>query len=235
MAALAYRTRTIRPIDKIVGLGGSFVTAAKAAVSAAVPIDMLAGLTELAVLADGSADPEYVAAYIVAQAEHSNDTFCYGITASRDVAVRLQDAVRRRAEAAARRGIVRASLDGNGFIAVCGGMEEAARLADLLAPEHLQVMTERAEEVARAVGRAGLVLLGQTPSPASDYLLGSNHILPTGGKGMTREPLSALDFLKLRATVSATTDALREISGAMKVLAESEDLPNHYESVRCGL
>ena len=235
VAALAYGTRTIRPVDKIVGPGGSFVTAAKAAVSPAVSIDMLAGPTELAVIADDSADPEHVAADIVAQAEHSEDTFCYAITASRDVAVRLQGAVRRRAGAAARGGIVRASLDCNGFIAVCGGMGDAARLADLLAPEHLQVMTKDAEAVARAVGSAGLILLGQTPSPASDYLLGSNHILPTGGQGKTRGPLSVLDFLKIRATVSASTDTLKEIAGAVRVLAESEDLPNHYESVRCRL
>ncbi len=234
IAALAYGTETIRPVGKIVGPGGAFVTAAKAAVSQDVSVDMLAGPTELAVIADSTTNPEYVASDIMAQAEHSRDTFCYVITTSMSLAVEVQRAVRQKIKTAQRRDIIQASLAGNGFIAVCQEMSDAARLADILAPEHLQIMTESPGDVAKGIKSAGLVLLGSdTPSTASDYLLGTNHILPTGGQGRVRGSLSVLDFMKLGTTVASDADALAEISGHMMELAMSEGLPNHYESVRC--
>ena len=234
IAALAYGTETIRPVGKIVGPGGAFVTAAKAAVSQDVSVDMLAGPTELAVIADSTANPEYVASDIMAQAEHSRDTFCCVITTSMSLAVEVQRAVRQKIKTAQRRDIIQASLAGNGFIAVCQDVDDAARLADILAPEHLQIMTESPGDVAKGIKSAGLVLLGSdTPSTASDYLLGTNHILPTGGQGRARGSLSVLDFMKLGTTVASDADALAEISGHMMELAMSEGLPNHYESVRC--
>lgn len=234
IAALAYGTKTIRPVDKIVGPGGPYVTAAKAALAGTVPVDMPAGPTELAVLADGSADPSRVAADIVAQAEHSRDSFCCVITTSAGLAAGVQDEVGRIVPEAERREIIDASLSRNGFIAVCESMEDATRLADALAPEHLQVMTESPDRVAAGVRNAGLVLLGHdTPSTASDYLLGTNHILPTGGWGRTRGALSVLDFVKVSTTVSADADTLAGIAGHVRELTASEGLPGHYESVRC--
>lgn len=234
VAALAYGTKTIQRVDKIVGPGGRFVTAAKLAVSNAVSIDMLAGPTELAVIADESADPTYVAADIIAQAEHSEDTFCCAITTSGKVADRIQEAIADMVPKTRRHKIVDASLSENGFIAVCRNWEDAARLAETLAPEHLQIMTKSPEEMASRVQSAGLVLTGHnSPSPASDYLLGTNHILPTGTGGRTRGALSVLDFVKLVTTVSTDIESLTKIAGHMKEITASEGLPGHYESVRC--
>ncbi len=236
VAALAYGTGSVRPVDKIAGPGGPFVTAAKALVSRHVAIDMLAGPTELCIVADSSADARRAAADVVSQAEHGPDAFCCVITDSAEKAAEIAAEVDRAAAAARRSGDVLASLRGSGFVAVCRDMGHAVELANLLAPEHLQVSARGAAALARRITAAGLVLVGErTPSAASDYLLGSNHVLPTGGSARARGALSVLDFVRLGTSVAAARGCMRGISRHAAALAEAEGLPGHYGAVEARL
>jgi histidinol dehydrogenase len=236
IAALAFGTKSIPKVDKIVGPGGSFVTAAKYLVSDAVSIDMLAGPTELAVLADDSADPKSVALDLISQAEHSFDTTCCLITTSKILANKVTGIIKKRITKSQRRKIIKSSLQKNGLVIICKNISEAVAVANKLAPEHLEIITKRAELIAKQTETAGLVLLGQnTPSAASDYLLGTNHILPTNRFGRSRGSLSVLDFVKIQTTVKSTRQALQKIKKPLKILTDSENLPNHYEAVRSRL
>lgn len=233
IGAMAYGTRSVPRVDKIVGPGGALVTSAKHLASGVVGIDMLAGPTELGIMADGSADPRIVALDLVSQAEHGCDTLCYVITDSQALAKRVDAALAGIVPGIEREGIVRASLSRNGFIAVCRGARGMAELAEALAPEHLQVMTGNPAASAAGITSPGLVLLGKyTPSAASDYIMGSNHILPTCGFGRSRGSLSVLDFVKLGTTVSASRASLAAAEGHMGALAGAEGLPNHHGAVR---
>lgn len=232
IAALAFGTRTIRPVDKIVGPGGAFVTLAKSMLSGITAIDMLAGPTELCIVADSSAHADQVAADLISQAEHSRDTFCCMITRSKNMAEKVDAMLDKMTVNIPRGDIVRASLAKNGFIAVCKTKNDVIRLANRLAPEHLEIITRDDNSMAEKIKTPGLVLLGSnTPSSAGDYLLGSNHILPTNGSGKTRGSLSVLDFLKLETKVAATKSGLYKIAKDMKTLTDSEELPNHYTAL----
>ncbi|HJU14225.1 MAG TPA: histidinol dehydrogenase [Candidatus Nitrosotalea sp.] len=233
IAALAYGTRSVPRVDKIVGPGGMFVTLAKSILSDVVSIDMVAGPTELAIIADESANPDLVAVDLISQAEHSPDTACSLITNSKPLAQLVEKSLRKRMGAIPRSAIVSESLKNNGFIALCKTESQMIDLANRLAPEHLQVMTCNPQKVAGKIRSAGLVLVGQeTPSSASDYLLGSNHVLPTNGFGRTRGSLGVLDFVKLQTTVQSSRASLAKISRYMRALTDAEGLPNHYEAVR---
>jgi histidinol dehydrogenase len=232
IAALAYGTKTIPQVDKIVGPGGSFVTMAKYLVSDVVSIDMLAGPTELVILADDSANPKLVALDLISQAEHSFDTRCCLITTSQSLANKVASEITKIISSISRKEIVRSSLQKNGFIAV-GNISDAILLANKIAPEHIQIITKNPNNIAKQIKTPGLVLIGQnTPSSASDYLLGTNHILPTNGFGRARGSLSVLDFLKIHTSVEATAFALKQINKHLKILTESENLHNHYGAVR---
>ncbi|HEY7508422.1 MAG TPA: histidinol dehydrogenase [Nitrososphaera sp.] len=233
IAALAYGTESIKPVSKIVGPGGMFVTAAKIAVSGSVSTDMVAGPTELLIYADASADPRLVAVDLISQAEHSPDTVCGLVTASEKLAAQVQEQVGRMSEGIARSEIVKKSLAENGFVAICKDEKACAEFANEFAPEHLEVMGKRADAFARRIESAGLVLIGpDAPSSASDYCLGSNHVLPTLGFGKSRASLSVLDFVKLVNRVKVSKAGLARVSGAVKEMATAEGLPNHYEAVR---
>ena len=233
IAALAYGTKSIDKVDKIVGPGGAYVTLAKSIVSSDTAIDMLAGPTELGIIADDSADAELVAVDLISQAEHSSDTFCFLITTSSILAKKVDKIISEKSKTITRSKIVRESLEKNGFIAICKSLSDMINLANALAPEHLQIMTKYPLNVAQKITSAGLVLVGHdTPSAASDYILGSNHILPTNGFGKIRGSLSVLDFIKINTKVSASKQSMRKIAKHMKILTDSEGLPNHYESVR---
>ncbi|MEM3065485.1 MAG: histidinol dehydrogenase [Candidatus Nitrosotenuis sp.] len=233
IAALAFGTESIPRVDKIVGPGGSFVTAAKYLVSDSVAIDMLAGPTELAVLADDSSDPKMIALDMISQAEHSSDTRCCLITTSKKLAHSVLDEINKTIPGLQRKEIVKSSLKENGFVALCKKTSDAIYVANKLAPEHLEVLTKDPEGISKKIYSAGLVLLGKdTPSAASDYLLGTNHILPTNGFGRSRGSLSVLDFLKIQTTVQASKKALQKIQRPLKTLTSSESLPNHYNAVR---
>jgi len=233
IAALSYGTKTISRVDKIIGPGGAFVTTAKSLISDQTGIDMLAGPTELGIVADNSANPKFVALDLVSQAEHSSDTFCYLITTSAKLAKSVSNIISKLIPKIQRDNFVKSSLENNGFIAICQTKAEMIKLANTLAPEHLQIMTKNPESISSKITTPGLILLGNnTPSSASDYVLGSNHILPTNGFGKIRGSLSVLDFIKINTQVTSSKSSLSKISKYLEVLAKAEGLPNHYEAVR---
>ena len=236
IAALSYGTKSLSKVDKIVGPGNIFVSIAKSLVSNDVSIDMIAGPTELGIIVDYSANPDLVAADLISQAEHSEDTFCFVLTTSEKIAKSITKSVEKKINKIKRKEIVRKSLQKNGFVAVCYSENDVLRLANKLAPEHLEIISKKPKAIASKISSAGLILIGEnTPSSASDYLLGSNHILPTNGFGKTRGSLSVLDFMKLSTEIECSKLSLRKISKYMNALCNSEGLPNHYEAVRSRL
>jgi histidinol dehydrogenase len=233
IGALTYGTKSIPKVDKIVGPGGKFVSIAKSLVSDQTAIDMVAGPTELGIIADASSDPELVALDLISQAEHSKDTMCFVITQSKTMAKQIQKSLEKLISTTERRSIIKESISKNGFIAVCKNQNEMIELANKIAPEHLELMVKNAKSLSKKITGAGLLLIGKnTPSAASDYLLGTNHILPTNGFGRTRGGLSVLDFLKLQTVVESDKSTLRKISKSLKLLTDAEDLPNHYKAVK---
>ena len=234
IGALAYGTKSIKKVNKIVGPGGSFVSIAKALVCDTVSIDMIAGPTELGIIADTNADPNLIVNDLFSQAEHSKDTFCFVITTSRKLAEKINKVIKDKISQVSRRDIIKKSLGKNGFIAVCKKESDMITLANELAPEHLQIMTRTSKKLANKIDSAGLILLGKrTPSAYTDYLLGTNHILPTSGFAKVRGGLSVLDFMKLKTEARIPyDDSVRNISLFMKELTDAEQLPNHYEAVR---
>jgi len=236
IAALAYGTKSVPKVDKIVGPGGLFITIAKYLVSETVSIDMVAGPTELAIIADSFADPNVVASDLISQAEHGPASTCCLITTSTRLKNMVLDSLQKQISKIQRREIVKASLKNNGFIAICKSESEVIEFANQFAPEHLEIITKNPQQIARKIRSAGLVLIGKdTPSSASDYLLGSNHILPTNGFARTRGSLGVLDFMKIQSQIETSKNELRKISKYMKALTTAEGLPNHYEAVRTRL
>jgi len=233
IGALAYGTKSIPKVDKIVGPGGKFVSIAKSLVSDQTAIDMVAGPTELGIIADASSDPELLALDLISQAEHSKDTMCFVITQSKTMAKQIQKSIEKLIPGTERSSIIKESISKNGFIAVCKNENEMIGLANEIAPEHMELMVKNAKTLSKKITGAGLLLIGKnTPSSASDYLLGTNHILPTNGFGRTRGGLSVLDFLKLQTVIESKKSGLRKISKSLKVLTDAEDLPNHYKAVK---
>jgi histidinol dehydrogenase len=233
IAALSFGTKSIPKVDKIVGPGGAFVTAAKSMISDNTAIDMLAGPTELGIIADNSANPTYIALDIISQSEHSSDTFCFLITNSEKLAKSVNQTIIDSIQKIKRSDFVKSSLKQNGFIAICQNKSDMIKLANDLAPEHLQIMTKNPQTIASKITSSGLILLGNdTPSSASDYILGSNHILPTNGFGKTRGSLSVLDFIKINTEVRSTRASLSKISKYIDVFTKAEGLPNHFEAVK---
>jgi len=233
IGALAYGTKSIPKVDKIVGPGGKFVSIAKSLVSDQTAIDMVAGPTELGIIADGSSDPELVALDLISQAEHSKDTICFVITQSRTMAKQIQKSLEKLIPGTERSSIIKESISKNGFIAVCKNENEMVELANKIAPEHLELMVKNGRSLSKKITGAGLLLIGKnTPSSASDYILYTNHILPTNGFGRTRGGLSVLDFLKLQTIVESKKSELRYKQDELKALTDAEGLPNHYKAVK---
>ena len=233
IAALSYGTKSIPKVDKIVGPGGKFVSIAKSLVSDQTAIDMIAGPTELGIIADASSDPELAALDLISQAEHSKDTMCFVITQSKTMAKQIKKSIEKLIPGVERSSIVKESISKNGFIAVCKNENEVIELANKIAPEHVELMVKNSRSLSKKITGAGLVLIGKnTPSSASDYILGTNHILPTGGFGRTRGGLSVLDFLKLQTVVESNKSTLSYSSNSLKALTDAEGFPNHYKAVR---
>ena len=236
IAALAYGTESVPKVDKIVGPGGSFVTLAKLIVNNTVSIDMIAGPTELAIIADSAAEADVVASDLISQAEHSSETMCCLITTSTKLKDFVIKSVEQKIRKIQRRKIVMESLSTNGFVAICKTESDVIEFANKLAPEHLEIITKNPQRIAQKITSAGLVLIGKnTPSSASDYLLGSNHILPTSGFGRARGSLGVLDYMKIQSKIESSKMALQKISKYMKSITSAEGLPNHYEAVRIRL
>ena len=233
IAALSFGTKSIPQVDKVIGPGGTFVTTAKSMISDQTGIDMLAGPTELGIIADNSANPKFVALDLISQAEHSNDTFCYLITTSDILAKSVNKIVSELIPTIQRKKIVQTSLKNNGFIGICKSNSDMIKLANILSPEHLEIMTKSSESISSKITSSGLVLIGNnTPSSASDYILGSNHILPTNGFGKIRGSLSVLDFIKVNTQITSSKKSLSKISKPLEVLTDAEGFSNHFEAVR---
>ncbi|MDQ3902859.1 MAG: histidinol dehydrogenase [Thermoproteota archaeon] len=235
IGALTFGTHTIDKVNKIVGPGGIFVTIAKILASSRVSIDMIAGPTELLVYADSRADPKLVALDLISQAEHSYDTLCGLVTTSEGFAKKVTNEIQSIIEnnIIERSDIVKRSLEENGFIAVCRDETSSTEFINEIAPEHLEIIAANARSISKKIKSAGLVLIGKyTPSSASDYCLGSNHVLPTLGFGKSRASLSVLDFIRMVTVVQATKLGLAEVESAVKQISTAEGLTNHYEAVK---
>jgi histidinol dehydrogenase len=231
IAALAYGTATIAPVRKIVGPGSKYVTTAKVLVSTDVAIDMPAGPSEVLVLADESADARLIAYDMVSQAEHGGDSVAGLITTSEKLAVEVQKSLEKLVASAERGEKVSESLSKYGFIITCDSIEEMVCLANQFAPEHLEVMTANAQNIARKL-TAGLILVGPfSPVALSDYGSGTNHVLPTGGFAQAFSGLSVFDFMRRVSIVESSKSGLEKVKDNIRVMAETENLPNHYRAI----
>ena len=232
IAALAYGTGTIRPVDKIVGPGNAYVAAAKRRVFGAVGIDMIAGPSEVVVLADRSADPRFVAADLLAQAEHDEAAQSILFTDDASLARAVEAEVERQIADLPRAQIAGASWRDNGGIILCPSLEAALPLIDRLAPEHLEIMTDDAETLAGRIANAGAIFLGRyTPEAVGDYVAGPNHVLPTARSARFASGLSVFDFLKRTTLVGCDADGLAALAPAAIRLAEAEGLDAHALSL----
>ena len=231
IAALAYGTETIKPVKKIVGPGSKYVTAAKVLVSKDVAIDMPAGPSEVLVLADETANPQFLALDMISQAEHGGDSVAGLITTSEKTALQVQENLVKLAASAPRGEKVSEALGKYGFIIVCSSMDEAVALVNRFAPEHLEVMAADAEVLAEKL-TAGLILVGPySPVALSDYGSGTNHVLPTGGFAQAFSGLSALDFTRRVSIVESSKVGLEKVKGNIKVMTDAENLPNHSKAI----
>jgi histidinol dehydrogenase len=233
IAALAFGTPTIPRVDKIVGPGNRWVAEAKRQVVGRVGIDMVAGPTELVIVADSTARPDRVATDMIAQAEHDEDAISWCVTTNPDLAEALPAALESVLSRAPRAEIARTALDRNGLIAVASSMRDAIEVINRRAPEHVQIVAEGAERVATAIRNAGAIFLGDdTPEPVGDYLAGPSHVLPTGGTARYGSPLGVYDFVKRTSVVRYTPARLSREAPSIIALAEAEGLYAHAEAVR---
>jgi histidinol dehydrogenase len=232
IAAMAYGTETIRPVKKIVGPGSKYVTMAKILVSKDVAIDMPAGPSEVLILADETANAQLIALDMISQAEHGADSVAGLITTSEKLAEEAQSWLAKTAAGAERGEIVAKALEKYGFMIICKDMAEAVELANVFAPEHVEIMTRNPEKTAEKITSAGLILVGSySPVALSDYGSGTNHVLPTGGFGSAYSGLSALDFVRRVSIVESSREGLQSVRERVMVLTEAENLPNHYRAV----
>lgn len=231
VAALAYGTSTVRRVDKVVGPGNIYVTLAKRRVFGTVGIDMLAGPSEVLVIADRAADPEWVAADLLAQAEHDPRARAVLVTDAPELADQVARALTQRLERLARREIAGAALARQGALVVVGSLGEAVELANRLAPEHLEVLVSDPRALLPRVRHAGAVFVGgHTPEVVGDYVAGPSHVLPTAGSARFASPLGVEDFVKRWSVVEYSRAGLQDALPHLRVLAELEGLGGHREA-----
>jgi histidinol dehydrogenase len=232
IAALAYGTETIAPVMKIMGPGNAYVAAAKRQVFGTVGIDMIAGPSEVVIIADRTADPEWIAADLLAQAEHDAAAQSILITDDAALAEAVIAAVEAQLGTLPREPIARASWEEFGAVILVPTIAAAVPLADRLAPEHLEILTADAEAIAGAIRNAGAIFLGgYTPEAVGDYVGGSNHVLPTARSARFSSGLNVLDYMKKTSLLKCTAESLRLIGPAAVTLAEAEGLDAHARSV----
>jgi histidinol dehydrogenase len=232
IAALAYGTETIPRVDKITGPGNAYVTAAKKLVMGICGIDMLAGPSEVLVLADETAEPGFVAIDLMAQAEHDPRAATYLVTTDPTLPDDVESALEELLADAPRADVIRRSLIDNGVIIICPNVDVAIDAANLIAPEHLEVMMADPFELLGAIRNAGAIFLGPwTPESVGDYIAGPNHVLPTGGTARFSSPLSVDDFVKKSSVLSYSLEALAVDGPTVMTIAEAEGLAAHAAAV----
>lgn len=233
IAALAYGTESIPKVDKIVGPGNIYVALAKKAVYGHVSIDSIAGPSEILVLADESANPRYVAADLLSQAEHDELASAILVTTSMDLAEKVSIETDKFIAELSRGEIIQKSLDNYGHILVADTLEDAIDAANEIASEHLEIMTKDAYQVMTKIRNAGAIFIGEYSSePLGDYFAGPNHILPTNGTAKFFSPLSVDDFLKKSSIISYSREALEAIHTDIEQFAEAEQLTAHANSIK---
>ncbi|PHS33789.1 MAG: histidinol dehydrogenase [Sulfurovum sp.] len=236
IGAMAYGTETIPKVDVITGPGNIFVATAKKLVYGEVNIDMIAGPSEIGILADESAREDYIAIDLLSQAEHDEMASSILITTDGELANRVSDKVEEYLTTLSRAEIARKSIEERGAIIVTSSMDEAIALMNDIAPEHLEVMTKDPMGLLDDIKHAGAIFLGEnTPEPIGDYVAGPNHTLPTGGTAKFYSPLSVDNFLKKSSIISMSKKGMDEIGGACAMIANTEGLTAHEESVRIRL
>lgn len=236
IAALAYGTQTIPPVDKITGPGNAFVAAAKRRVFGKVGIDMIAGPSEILVIADAAADPDWIALDLLSQAEHDESAQSILITPDADLARAVTAAVACHLETLERRAIAGASWRDYGAVILARDLAEAAALSNRVAPEHLELCVADPEALSAAITHAGAIFLGGwTPEAIGDYVGGPNHVLPTARSARFSSGLSVMDFVKRTTLARMTPESLAAIGPAAERLAQSESLQAHGLSVRARL
>jgi len=232
IAALAYGTKTIPGVDKIVGPGNAYVAAAKKLVFGQVDIDMIAGPSEVVIIADKTANASFVAADMLAQAEHDEMAAAVLLTPFADLANEVSSQIDRQLKVLSRKKIMEESINKYGAIIITENITQAVELANLFAPEHLELMVENPKELLGQVRNAGSVFLGSyTPEALGDYIAGTNHILPTQGTARFSSPLGVYDFYKRMSVLSFSQQALRELGAQTAHFAKIEGLDAHANSV----
>ncbi len=233
IGALAYGTASIPKVDKIVGPGNRYVATAKRLVYGVVDVDMVAGPSEIVIVADEKTPPSYVASDLISQAEHDEMALAILITPSEGFGEEVKREVERQLSSLKREKIASASLERRGAILVVDDLQQAIDLANRIAPEHLELSVLNASSLAKGVKHAGAIFLGSyTPEAIGDYLAGPNHILPTAGTARFSSPLGVEDFIKRMNLIHFTQTALRRFEKDVKRFAEWEGLEGHYQSVQ---
>ncbi len=233
IAAVAYGTESIPKVDKITGPGNAFVAAAKSMVYGKVDIDMVAGPSEILIIADDTADAEYLAADMLSQAEHDALASSVLLTTSQRVAEETAAALKRQTAERSRREIIEKSLASNGLIVVCESLATAAKISNTIAPEHLEIVTENPMAMLPKIRNAGSIFLGAySPEPLGDYMAGPNHVLPTSGTARFMSPLGVDSFIKKSSFIMATPELLESLTDDIVVLAENEGLDAHAQAIR---
>ena len=236
IAALAYGTESIPKVDKIVGPGNAFVAEAKKQVFGVVSIDMIAGPSEILIIADGNSNPRFLAADMLSQAEHDKLASAVLVTDSAELAEKVSEELERQIPALLRRDIARASIDTNGKIIVVQDLNTAITVSNAIAPEHLELCVDAPFDYLDKIRHAGSVFMGRScPEALGDYLAGPNHTLPTSGTARFSSPLSVDDFVKKTQYTYYTHEALERVAGSVAYFAEKEGLTAHAKSalIRC--
>jgi histidinol dehydrogenase len=232
IAALAYGTESVATVDKITGPGNAYVAAAKRLVSGDVGIDMIAGPSEVLILADDTSDPSLIAIDLLAQAEHDPQATSYLVTTDEDIVDEVIEEIERYLAQTPRQEITKQSIDTNCLVLVCPDLATALLAANTIAPEHLEIQMDQPLELLGLIENAGAIFLGPwTPESVGDYIAGPNHTLPTGGTARFSSPLSVDDFVKRTSVLSYSYAALQKDASAIRTLAELEGLWAHGKAV----
>jgi histidinol dehydrogenase len=233
VGAMAYGTKTIKKVDKIVGPGNIYVATAKKMVFGVVDIDMIAGPSEIIIIADDSANPSFIAADLLGQAEHDEFASSILITDSKRIAVAVDKEIEKQLAELIRKEIARKSIDNYGAIIITKSIKDSVELSNHIAPEHLGVMTKKPTNVLPRIKNAGAIFLGEwTPEALGDYSAGPNHTLPTGGTARFSSPLGVYDFVKRSSLLSFKKEGFAKLASAVKIIAEAEGLEAHKNTIK---